>query len=184
MRSFPEQEQQIRQVHAQLIHQVVAACQNPDARSELEAVLRHANDNGWQLLVAVIRKIIAGDRSEALVNGLDQEDSVIVRSILAGLQNPATLPDPQEEADASLAAPGLASIIHAASRGDTNALQILASMAEQMTQVGGPMAQLGGIMRRLLNGERDVDALSKGMDTNGRQLVTNLVEELNKLSEH
>jgi len=184
MRTFPEQEQQIRQVHAQLIHQVVAACHNPEARTQLEPVLRHANDNGWQQLVAVIRKILAGERSEVLVNGLDEEDSVIVHSVLAGLQNPATLPDPQEQADASLAAPGLASIIHAASRGDTNALQILAGMAEQMTRVGGEMARLGGIMRRLLNGERDPDALCKGMDTSSRQLVVNLLEELNKLSEH
>lgn len=184
MRTFPEQEQQIRQVHAKLIHQVVAACQNPEARTELEPVLRYANDNGWQQLVVVIRKILSGERSESLLAGLDEEDGVIVRSILSGLQNPATLPDPDQEADASLAAPGLASIIHAASRGDAKALQILAGMAEQMTLVGGDMARLGGIMRKLLNGERDVDALCKGMDTSGRQLVINLLEELNKLAEH
>lgn len=184
MRTFPEHEQQIRQVHAQLIHQVVSACQNPEARAELEPVLQHANANGWQQLVTVIRKILAGERSEALLSGLDEEDGVIVRAILDGLMNPATLPDRQAEADASLAAPGLATIIHAASRGDAKALQILAGMAEQMTRVGGDMARLGGIMRKLLNGERDADALCKGMDTSGRQLVVNLIDELNKLAQH
>ena len=90
MRTFPEQEQQIRQVHGQLIHQVVAACQTAEARAALEPLLQHANDNGWQQLVGVIRKIVDGNRSEALLNGLDEEDSVIIRSILMGLQNPAT----------------------------------------------------------------------------------------------
>ena len=53
-----------------------------------------------------------------------------------------------------------------------------------MTRVGGDMARLGGIMRRLLNGERDADTLCKSMDPSGRQLVINLLEELNKLAEH
>lgn len=184
MPQIPEREQQIRRVHAQLIHHVVEACQNADARAQLMPMLDQANASGWQSLVERIRRILYGSRDESLLLGLDEEDMVIIRSILQGIQNPSTLPDLQNQADATLAAPGLASIIHAASRGDVNALQIAADMAEQMTRVGGDMARLGGIMRKLINGNRDPDELAKGMDPSGQQLVLNLLDELAKLSQH
>lgn len=182
MAQLPEHEQQVRQVHAKLIVQVVQACQNADARSELEPMLAEASHTGWQQLVEVIRRILNGERGESLLLGLDQEDTVIVRAILLGLQDPATLPDPEQRADSTLAAPALASMIHAASHGDVRALQILADMSEQMTVVGGEMGKLGGIMRKMLDGERDPAVLGKGMDSSGQQLVNNLLEELNKLT--
>ena len=55
-------------------------------------------------------------------------------------------------------------------------------MAEQMIKLPGDMRRLGGIINRLLSGERDPDKLSKGMDQSGRQLVLDLLEELNKLA--
>ncbi|MGD8572767.1 MAG: hypothetical protein PVG89_13680 [Gammaproteobacteria bacterium] len=183
MSFLPEQEQQIRQTHARLIHQVVQACQNAEARSQLEPMLKEAANSGWQQLVEVIRRILNGERDDNLLLGLDQEDTVIIRSILQGLQDPATLPDPAQSIDGSMAAPALASMIHAASHGDVRALQILADMSEQMTRVGGDMGKLGGIMRKLLDGERDPDELGKGMDKMGQQLVLNLLEEINKLNQ-
>ncbi|MGD8567862.1 MAG: hypothetical protein PVJ39_07225 [Gammaproteobacteria bacterium] len=182
MAQIPEHEQQVRQVHAKLIVQVVQACHNAEVRSQLDPTLTEASHSGWQQLVEVIRRILDGERGENLLLGLDQEDTVIVRAILLGLQDPATLPDPEQRADSTLAAPALASMIHAASHGDVRALQILADMAEQMTSVGGDMAKLGGIMRKMLDGERDPAVLGKGMDSSGQQLVDNLLEELNKLT--
>ena len=70
---------------------------------------------------------------------------MIVKSILLGLQNPASLPDVQQQADPTMAAPGLASMINAACRGDTGALEAASIMAEQMTNTQGDMRQLGGI---------------------------------------
>ena len=55
-------------------------------------------------------------------------------------------------------------------------------MAEQMTTTQGDMRQLGGIMKRLIDGERDPDVLTKKMSANGKQLVMQLLEELGKLS--
>ena len=81
-----------------------------------------------------------------------------------------------------MAAPGLASMIHAASRGDAKALQIVADMAEQMTKVGGDMGKLGGIMRKLINGEREADRRER--DPRGQQLVLDLLSELGKLGQH
>lgn len=179
--SIPERDQQIRMTHAILIHQVVKACHNSDERAELKLALEAATRQGWEALVKVIQKIVTGSRDAALLNGLDEEDSVIVRSILDGLQNPATLPDPNQQGDATHAAPGLAQMIDAASRGDAQALQAVSQMAEQMMQAPGDMALLGGNMKRLINGERDADLLCKGMGTSGEQLMLNLIEELNKL---
>lgn len=184
MPQLPEREQQIRQAHAQLIHHVVAACHNADARAQLVPLLDQASSSGWQTLVERIRRILDGERDESLLLGLDEEDTVIIRSILQGIQNPATLPNLNAQADATLAAPGLASMINAAGHGDARALQIVADMAEQMLRVGGDMARLGGIMRKLVDGERDPDVLIRNMDPRGKQLVLDLLAELGKLSRH
>lgn len=183
MPDSPTREQQIRQSHAVLIHQVVKACQNPAEKPALQQMLQMAQQQGWDDLVRTIGLILEGRRDEALLNGLDEEDTVIVRSILQGLQNPASLPDLNQGADAGMAAPGLAHMIHAASRGDTQALQAAAFMAEQMINTQGDMRLLGGQIKRLLDGERNPDVLTKGMGPSGQQLVLGILDELNKLAE-
>jgi hypothetical protein len=183
MQTLPEHEQQIRRSHAVLIHQVVQACQNPTVRVELEPILDTAAQNGWEALVRTIRQILNGRRETSLLKGLDEEDTVIVQSILQGIQNPSTLPELGQQADPTMAGPGLARMIHAANRGDPQALQVASFMAEQMTATQGDMRQLGGIMRRLIDGERDPDTLCQGMGPSGEQLVITIIDELNKLAE-
>ena len=179
---IPERDQQIRQAHATLIHQVVRACQNQEAAVELKSVLEVALQQGWDDLVKIIQLIVKGNRDASMLNALDEEDTVIVKSILDGLQNPATLPDINQQGDATMAAPGLAQIIHAAGTGDAQALQAVSMMAEQMTAAPGDMARMGGNIKRLVDGERDADILCKGMGASGEQLMLNLIEELNKLA--
>jgi hypothetical protein len=179
-----DRRQQIIQSHAGVIVQVVQSIANPTLMPQTEEILKVSEQNGWNDLVAVIRRIIKGERSEELLHGLDEEDSTIAAAILQGIQNPATLPDPNKPADASMAAPGLAHMIHEASRGNTEALQIISQMAEQMTQAGGDMRNLGGIVRKMINGERDPKVLAKGMGVQGRQLVDSILEELHKLAGH
>lgn len=180
--SISERDQQIRQTHAPLIQQVVKACINADERDRLEPMLQMAREQGWNALVARIESILQGQRDESLLLNLDDEDQVIIQSILQGLQNPETLPDASVQADATVAAPGLAHMIHSASHGDSEALQALANMAEYMIQVPGDMRQLGGIINHLLQGERDPKVLCKGMGPSGEQLVLNILDELNQLS--
>lgn len=184
MSGIPSQEEQIRQSHAVLIHQVVHACQNDTAKQQLKPMLDMATQQNWHELVAAINKIVGGQRGENLLNGLDDEDQIIVKSILLGLQNPASLPDVQQKADPTMAAPGLASMINAACRGDAQALQAASLMADQMTSTQGDMRQLGGIMKRLIDGERDPKVLTKKMTANGKQLVMQLLDELAKLGDH
>ncbi len=185
MSQIPTRQEQIITAHATLIVKVASTIQNSDLLPDLENVLKVSEENGWGALVGAIRKILGGERElNALIPGLDEEDSTIVEAILRGIQHPETLPDPNAQPDPSLAAPGLAAMIMEATKGNAEALQLLANMAEQMTAAGGDMARLGGIMRRLVEGERDPDVLTKGMSAQGESLVLGLIEELGKLETH
>lgn len=177
-------DQQIIQSHAKLIVMVVQACQNHGQIQQLEPILASAHENGWQDLVRIIRLILGGQREPTLLAGLDEEDGVIIDAILRGIQNPGTLPDPNVTSDPTMAAPGLAFMIHAAETGDTSALQLIATMAEQMTHTQGDMSRLGKAVSRMVQGERGIDKLCEGMDTRGEKLITDILEELNKLRAH
>ena len=179
-----DQKQQIVQFHAVLIHNVVMACHNRELLPQLEPVLETSASNGWDTLVAVIRKVLNGKRDVSVLMGLDAEDSAIVEAILYGIQDPSTLPDPNAKPDPTLAAPGLASMINSAGRGDVAALHMLATMSEQMVRAGGDMAKLGGAMRKFVDGERDADRLAKGMSVQGQELVYAILAELGKLASH
>ena len=184
MTKLLEKEEQIRQAHSGLIHRVVIATQNASAVPDLDHLLKEAADNGWTDLVAAIRKILKGNRDTALLRGLDEEDQVIIGSILNGIQNPATLPQLDAPIDGAMAAPGLATIVHGARTGNHDALQLLGTMAHQMMQAGGDMARLAAIMRPLVLGERDPNKLCEGMSDKGEKLVINLLAELRKLETH
>ena len=179
-----DQKQQIVQFHAILINNVVMACINRELLPQLEPMLEATVQGGWDSLVAVIRQIVNGKRDMSVLAGLDGEDSAIIEAILLGIQDPATLPDPEAKPDPSLAAPGLAIMINAAGRGDVAALHMLANMSEQMVRAGGDMARLGGMMRKLVDGERDADKLAKGLSATGQELVYAILTELGKLAIH
>jgi hypothetical protein len=61
---------------------------------------------------------------------------------------------------------------------------MLANMSEQMVRAGGDMAKLGGCMRKIVDGERDADKLTKGMSVQGQELVYSILTELGKLASH
>ena len=176
--------EQIRQVHAQFIHGVVRAVHHPDDRVEIEQSLAVAEQNGWTNAVGAVRLILNGRRDTGILIGLDEEDNAIIPGILEGLQNPDSLPDLNGTADGSFAAPGLASMITLASRGNVSALRALANMGEQMTVFGGEMALIAGQFRKLINGERDRDTLTKGMNSKCRSLMLSIIDELAKLDSH
>ncbi len=151
---------------------------------ELEPILRASAANGWTDLVTAIRRVLSGSREQRILQGLDEEDRTIVEAILRGLQDPRSLPRPDAAPDPGLAAPGLAAMIHAASRGDTRALQFVAGMAEQMSRAGGDMARLAAAVRPLINGERDPGELCRGMSAQGESLVMSILAELAQLQVH
>jgi hypothetical protein len=179
-----EQKKQIVQFHAVFINNVVMACHSRDLLPQLEEMLQQTAQNGWDTLVATIRLIINGQRDVSVLQGLDDEDSAIAEAILLGIQDPATLPDANEKPDPALAAPGLAAMVNSAARGNVQALKTLSLMAEQMVRAGGDMAKLGAVMGRLVNGERDADKLTQGMNVQGQELVYSILTELGKLALH
>ncbi len=180
----PDKQQQIIQTHAGLILGVVQCVQNPDLRPQMEQALVISEKNGWDKLVAAIRKIMNGSRDESLLTGLDEEDTVIATAILRGLQDPNTLPKLEEKPDAALAAPMLANLINDARRGDHNAVIMLGGMAEQMSMAGGDMASVGAILKDLIDGERDVDKLCDKVGPQGESLIVQILAELGKLEVH
>lgn len=180
----PEKIEQILQTHASLIQAVVQTIHTPEYKPQLDVVLQQSAQNGWQDLVNTINKILAGSRDQSLLNGLDEEDGVIVDSILRGLQDPSTLPSPEQTGDATKAAPMLARLINEASRGDHNALSMLGTMAEQMSNAGGDMASLSAVIKDMIDGERSIDKLCTRMGPQGESLITQIVNELGKLDTH
>jgi len=180
MKKLPAREEQVVMTHAAFICQVVEFGRDPAKREDLEALLGFAIDNGWKNLVASIRKIVAGERQSGVLNSLDPEDRIIAEAIMRGLQNPDTLPDPAGRPDPEMAAPGLAGMILASRRGNTEALKLISEMAEQMSRVGGPMARLAAVIRPLINGERDPHKLCRGMDHKTEQMTLAILKELKK----
>ncbi len=177
----PELNEQILQSHSGLIHRVVMHCNSPGSVPDMEQVLQQAEENEWTQLVAAIRDIMSGNREESILLGLDDEDRVIVESILRGLQDPGTLPELQTDFDSEMAAPGIAGLVHAARNGNAQALQIIANMARQMLQAGGDMSILAGRIRPLVEGERDAGKLTENMTDKGQKLMTDILEELLKM---
>ena len=177
----PDKQEQVLQSHAGLIHRVVMHCNNPGSVPDMEQVLQMAADNDWTTLVTTIRDIMSGNRDESMLALLDEEDRIIVESILRGLQDPSTLPDLQADIDGTIAAPGIAGLIHASRSGNIQALQIISGMAKQMLNAGGDMSILAGRIRPLVEGERDADKLTEKMGDKGQKLMLEIIEELLKL---
>jgi hypothetical protein len=181
---LPDSVEQVLQMHAQFIHAVVLSLNDASQRPALMQTLAAAEQQGWAPLVRALRLVIEGKRDDSIKLGLDEEDRIVVDAVLRGLINPASLPPLNQKVDARAAAPGLAAMIAASAHGDGQALAVLANMAEQMVRAGGDMARLGGVMRRLVNGERDFEPLSKGMGALGRNLLLDILSELVKSRLH
>lgn len=182
--AMPSYEEQIIQTHAGLIVQMVKAVFDPEARSEADNSLNQLKRFGEVKLAEALQQVLNGSRDKAILTHLEDEDRVIVSAVLQGIVNPDSLPNPHAGGDPSAAAPGLAHMIHAAATGDAQALHLLGGMAEQMTAAGGDMKYLGGIMRKMVNGERDPEELTKGMGMQGQSLVQSILQELGKFDLH
>ena len=179
---LPPRQQQIIQSHAPLIVLVAQAATNVELRPQLNVVLEATEKNGWTELVKAIKAIIAGERSVIkLLAKLDEEDGTIIEAVLRGIQDTRTLPNPEQKSDASSAAPGIAHMVYMAAQGDAQSKIMLGGMADQMRMAGGDMARLSGIMKRLIDGERDLDILCNGMGDQGETLVKSIVSELERL---
>jgi tetratricopeptide (TPR) repeat protein len=77
------------QEHLPLIRAVIAAAGEPALRPQLDPAWHEMEQHGWSNLVVSIRRILDGERdADGLLAGLDEEDTLIVRTILTGIENP------------------------------------------------------------------------------------------------
>ncbi|MES0328071.1 MAG: hypothetical protein ABUK13_07770 [Gammaproteobacteria bacterium] len=180
----PDKFEQILQTHAGLIVAVVQTIHNPELKPQLDHVLKQSEQNGWVGLVAAIRKIVAGSRDNSLLAGQDDEDRVILDAILKGIQNPSSLPKPEQQADATSAAPMLAQLVHDAGHGDHDAVIMLGGLAEQMSNAGGDLSNLSAVIKNMIDGERSIDKLCTRMGPQGESLITAIISELSKFDIH
>ncbi len=178
--TLPDRSRQVIQTYAAFIHGVATACVQPLLLGPLQPMLARIEKQGWVNLAAALRLVIAGRRDSGVYIGLEDDERIIVEAILRGIQDPSTLPDPADKANPVAAAPGLAGMIRASANGNPAATSALADMAEQMVKAGGDMAKLGGHLYRMVNGERNIDMLTRGMGIKGRGLITQLLVELER----
>ena len=76
--SLPEREQQIIQMHAPLVVMAAQVCLGAFPRQELDNVLAEVERMGQTHLVNAIRRLLDGEREASLLNGLDEDDQVIL----------------------------------------------------------------------------------------------------------
>jgi len=78
--------------HRELILAVVATATAPEYRAELEAYLQAGSQPECGAVLTAIRRILDGERAEAgLCGTLNEEEAMVVQTILSGIGDPATL---------------------------------------------------------------------------------------------
>jgi len=78
--------------HRELILAVVATATAPEYRAELEVYLQAGSQPECSTVLTAIRRILDGERAEVgLCGALNEEETMIVQTILSGLGDPATL---------------------------------------------------------------------------------------------
>jgi len=170
--------EQILKDHIQLIHRVVMHCCEPNSVADLEHFLRQAEENDWRKLVEVIRRIISGNHNRSLLHDLDEEESIIIESILNGIEDPHTLPPVPVDLNSDMAAPGIASLIHATMQGSAESQNIITNLTKQMLDNGGDVAIIAGSIRAMIEGERDLNEFTAVMSDQGQKLISGILTEL------
>lgn len=174
----PKQVEELLKLHAELLHDVVNACHDKDKQVELLAMLNEAENNGWQKLCEAIRTILSGQRDESVLDGLDEEDAILIQAILIGIENPETLPKHDLEAQRNDAAIGLASTIASACQGDPKAMELIAHMEQTFLENPTEMGAMGNAIRKMVNGERSAVTLVENMDSTSSMLIEHVLKEL------
>jgi tetratricopeptide (TPR) repeat protein len=170
---------------------VAAACAgNVELRPQIEELFPRFKEDNWQIVDA-IRRIWAGERDlESLTDDIDRNSALIVQRILgvlAGEPSPfeaAPAPSspasaPQGEQQQGFTLEQLFGVVAAACQGDAQAQQMAPLLVQALQQPAMPaeIQTLGGVMARILAGERD-PALAAGLTGELRGAVEGLIREI------
>jgi tetratricopeptide (TPR) repeat protein len=153
-----------------VIADVVSACNgNEEAIKKLEPFLQKMEQtNDWRNLIAVIRRIMNGERDGNIVEGLDRTDALIVTRILqalSGESNPlppasqSPSPDAGEgQGEGGVTLPQFLELVERAAGGDKELGGQLFTALQQMARADDPgISALGNVLLRVLIGERSPD---------------------------
>jgi len=149
-------------LHAAISHS------DPAIRDAATRILNHAlttleQGSDWQGLVAVLRRIHAGERDSTLTDGLGPVDTAITRRALDLLAG-TTMIDPDAwrtlttdtgtdgQGDLAGALAGFAAAVAAAAGGDTHAQGVVGPVLDEMA-ADPDWAPLATVLRRILNGD-------------------------------
>lgn len=177
------QREAVLQEHSSLIHLVIMTVAAPENLPQLGQQLELAEANGWTSLVQAVRTIVSGERDIDTFPDLDEEDRIIIESILAGISDPATLPGLVSTVDPDAAGPGIARMIHDIGTGSSGAQQIFDQMIQQLTQAEPELASVAERLNRIVAGERDMGQLGEGLSDIGVVLIRSVLDELMPLEE-
>jgi tetratricopeptide (TPR) repeat protein len=149
-------------LHAAISHS------DPAIRDAATDTLNHAlttldQQSDWQGLVAVLRRIHAGERNPTLTDGLGPVDTAITRralDLLAGTttidpdawHTPTTDTGSDEQGDLAGALAGFAAAVAAAATGDTHAQGAVGPVLDEMA-ADPDGAPLVAVLRRILDGD-------------------------------
>jgi tetratricopeptide (TPR) repeat protein len=160
------------------IRGVARACRGETLEGDTVTMLETLDrDPSWQRLIAVIWRILDGERGAALYADLDYVDAAVARRILSEIEHPQWASDDEEVAAAeptgeaqetSFSLEQLFTAVEAALRGDEQARQIVGAALQQMSQPDAPepLPRLAQALLRIIQGER------------GAELAAGLPEEL------
>jgi hypothetical protein len=92
----PDVQHHLRQWEPYIAATVAAAGGDADAAARLAPALdRLAQEQDWAALVAVLRRIIGGERGDSLLDGLDAIDTAVAGQVLTRLARPPGAPAQQ-----------------------------------------------------------------------------------------
>ncbi len=151
--------------------------------STVELLERLEAEPAWANVASAIWRVLAGERDESLVEGLDFVDRYLVERLLKGVDDPETLEEKAEPPAGRQAmgvpfSQGMAAV-HAAASGNEQANAAAEAFVKALAADKNPrpMKDLATVLQRILAGERD-PALVEGLPDEVAKSVSALLQEL------
>ncbi|MDG6105003.1 AAA family ATPase [Dactylosporangium aurantiacum] len=165
---------------------VAAVRGDQDAARALDEVLTEiAGSQDWADLAAVLRRILDGDRDpDTLLTGLDPIDTAIVTRALDAVTGRITLqpgPTPNTDPATQEPWPAIIAAVAAAADGDHAAAADVNPLLDDLAG-RDEWAALAAILRRIIAGERDPDALQAGLDPTDTAIAAAVLAQLANLT--
>jgi tetratricopeptide (TPR) repeat protein len=143
-----------------IIARILKVCQSGQPDAGLDQFLDEmAGDDILKNMSIVLRRILSGERGMELFDGLNDVESAIVRRVLKGLLQGGEAPgapDAGKTEEKGLTLPQLLELVERAAGGDAQLGEQLFAAFQQMAQSGdATLSTLGGVLLRVLLGERN-----------------------------